>query len=138
MLIDVQQNGDMVVTETQTYVFTGPHDTERFRRIPLEKVDGITSVRVSQDGRDLPSDTDVDDGQLWIRWSHLPLNPPEKATFVLEYRVLGGLHLDEDGDQVYWKALFKERGRSHQQRQRRRSVAGIPGRPGQRLPKLRR
>ena len=109
VLIDVQQNGDMVVTETQTYVFTGPHDTERFRRIPLEKVDGITSVRVSQDGRALPSDTDVDDGQLWIRWSHLPLNPPEKATFVVEYRVLGGLHLDEDGDQVYWKALFKER-----------------------------
>ena len=41
-------------------------------------------------------------------WSHA-LSPPESHTFVLEYLVIGGLHIYDDGDQVYWKALFGER-----------------------------
>ena len=35
--IDVQENGDMLITETQKYVFTGPHTNERYRWIPLNK-----------------------------------------------------------------------------------------------------
>ena len=36
--IDVQENGDMLITETQKYVFTGPHTNERYRYIPLDTV----------------------------------------------------------------------------------------------------
>jgi hypothetical protein len=46
VLIDVQMNGDMLVTETQKYVFTGPHSKERYRYIPLDKVDGIDQIEV--------------------------------------------------------------------------------------------
>lgn len=38
--IDVQENGDMLVTETQKYVFTAPHTNKRYRWIPLDKVGG--------------------------------------------------------------------------------------------------
>ena len=81
-----------------------------------------------------PVNTGIEDGQQWIRWSHERLPSPEDLafrerfcraqvqnpelcierypktfTFVLQYRVRGGLHLDEAGDMVYWKALFKDR-----------------------------
>ncbi len=42
--IDVQENGDMLITETQKYVFTGPHTNKRYRYIPLDRVDRIDSV----------------------------------------------------------------------------------------------
>ena len=44
--IDVQENGDMLITETQKYVFIGPHTNERFRWIPLDRVGRITDVQV--------------------------------------------------------------------------------------------
>ena len=57
--IDVQENGDMLVWETQTYVFTAPHTGGRYRYLPLEKVDSIEGISVSQDGRLLESQTEV-------------------------------------------------------------------------------
>lgn len=98
----------MLITETQKYVFTGPYTNERFRLIPLDKVEGIEDVQVLEDGRSLSPTTGVQDNQLWIRWSH-ELNPPESYTFVLKYRVLGGLQLHDSGDQLFWKALVKDR-----------------------------
>jgi hypothetical protein len=106
--INVQENGDMLVIETQKYVFTAPHTNERYRWLPLDKVDGIDRVEVYKEGRTLSVTTGAKGNQLWINWRH-PLSPPESQTFVLKYRVMGGLHLHDDGDQVYWKALFKDR-----------------------------
>jgi len=45
--IDVQDNGDMLVTEAQKYVFNKEHSNQRYRYIPLDKVDKITDVSVS-------------------------------------------------------------------------------------------
>ncbi len=106
--IDVQENGDMLVTETQKYVFTAAHTNERYRWISLEKVDHIDNVQVFEEEEELSAATGVKDKQFWIKWSH-SLNPPESHTFVLKYRVAGGLHIDNSGDQVFWKALFKDR-----------------------------
>ncbi len=108
VVIDVQENGDMLVMETQKYVFTAPHTNERYRWIPLDKIDTIDSVEVSEDGEILSATTGIKNNQLWIKWSH-PLNPPEKHTFVLKYRVIGALRIHDEGDQVYWKAIFKDR-----------------------------
>ena len=110
VFIDVQPNGDMIVSETHTYAFTAPHNNRRYRYIPLDRVDLIDDISVSMDGRILRSSTGIKDGNLWISWEHRPLDPPETLTFVLRYRVQGGLHVDVDGrDLVYWKALFKDR-----------------------------
>ena len=106
--IDVQENGNMLVRETQKYVFTASHTNERYRCIPLDKVDAIDSVNVSEEGMLLSASTEIKDNLLWIEWHH-SLHPPESHTFVLHYRVVGGLHIHDDGDQVYWKAIFSDR-----------------------------
>ena len=61
--IDVQENGDMLITETQKYVFTGPYTNERFRWIPLDKADSIEDVQVLEDERSLSPTTGVQDNQ---------------------------------------------------------------------------
>ncbi len=108
VVIGVQENGDMLVTETQTYAFTAPHTDRRYRYIPLDQADSIDDVSVSLDGRSLPVETGVENGQQWIRWSH-PLNAPETLTFVLQYRVRGGLRVSDSAAEVHWKALFRDR-----------------------------
>jgi hypothetical protein len=107
--IAVQPNGDMLVTETQKYNFTGDYNHLRSRYIPLDKVDRITEVSVSENGQLLPSRTSTSTGnhQLLISWEH-QLQPPESHTFVLKYRVVGGLSVNHNYAQVYWKAIFSD------------------------------
>ncbi len=106
--IVLQENGDMMVSERHTYVFTAPHTNQRHRYIPLDRVDGIDQVAVYQDDVALEFETGVEDGQRWILWSH-DLNPPETHTFVIRYRVRGGLQQEGDTGAIYWKALFADR-----------------------------
>ncbi|MBD2453132.1 DUF2207 domain-containing protein [Nostoc sp. FACHB-87] len=106
--IAVQPNGDMLVTETQKYNFTGEYNHLRSRYIPLDKVDRITEVSVSENGQVLPSTTSTVNNQFWIRWEH-QLQPPESPTFVLKYRVIGGLRVNHNYAQVDWEAIFSDR-----------------------------
>ena len=53
--INIQKNGDMVITENQKYVFTKPGRSERYRYIPLDKVDGITDISVFEDNKKIAS-----------------------------------------------------------------------------------
>ena len=111
--IAVQNNGDMLVTETQKYTFTSNHTNQRYRYIPLDKVKEITDVSVSENNKIILSDRGTKNNQLWITWKHL-LKPPESHTFVIKYRVVGGLQESGDNLQVYWKAIFPERNSSIQ------------------------
>lgn len=106
--IAVQNNGDMLVSETQKYTFTSNHTNQRYRYIPLDKVKQITDVSVSENNQIISSDTGIKNNQLWISWQH-PLNPPESHIFVIKYRVVGGLQESGDNLQVYWKAIFPQR-----------------------------
>jgi hypothetical protein len=106
--IDVQENGNMLVRETQKYVFTAPHSSQRYRWIPLDKADRIDQVEVFEEGKKLAAATGIKNNRLWIKWRH-SLHPPESHTFVIKYRVKGGLHVNDDKDMVYWKAIFKKR-----------------------------
>ncbi|MBD2489371.1 DUF2207 domain-containing protein [Aulosira sp. FACHB-615] len=114
--IAVQPNGDMLVTETQKYNFTGEYNHLRSRYIPLDKVDRITEVSVSENGQVLPSTTSTVNNQFWIRWEH-QLQPPESSTFVLKYRVIGGLRVNHNYAQVDWEAIFSDRKAPIQQAQ---------------------
>jgi uncharacterized membrane protein len=106
--IDVQNNGDMLVNETQKYVFKSDYSNQRYRYIPLDKVDEIKDVTVQENNQIIPSETGIKNNQFWISWQH-QLKPPETHTFVLKYRVVGGLHIDNENTQVYWKAIFADR-----------------------------
>ena len=117
VLIDVQQNGELLVQETHAYAFRGQVSPKSSRSIDMEKVDQIDQVSVSMDGRELPVETERDDSRFVIRWSHRPINPPENLTFVLRYRVRGAIEMDQGSDlefgmdTITWEALFGNRGR---------------------------
>jgi hypothetical protein len=104
VIIDVQTNGDMLVTETEKYVFTADYTYERYRYIPLDKVDEIKDVTVTENNQIIPSSTGTENNQLWIRWQH-ELKPPDSHTSVIKYRVVGGLQQDGENTLVYWKAI---------------------------------
>ncbi|RWX44037.1 putative membrane protein (DUF2207), partial [Candidatus Electrothrix marina] len=106
--IDVQWNGNMLVTETQKYVFTSAYTNERYRYIPLDRVDSIDNVEVFEGKKELSASTNTKNGQLWIKWRHT-LNPPESHTFTIKYRVKGSLRIRAVEDLVDWRAIFKNR-----------------------------
>jgi hypothetical protein len=106
--IDMQDNGDMLVTETQDYVFTAEYSNQRYRYIPLHGLGGIADVSVQENAQSLPIQAGVENKQVWIRWQH-SLNAPEEHVFVLKYRVIGGLKLLGENARVYWKAIFPDR-----------------------------
>ncbi|ESA35860.1 zinc ribbon nin one binding type [Leptolyngbya sp. Heron Island J] len=101
-------NGDLLVTETQTYVFTDSHSNERYRYIPLEGIDNIADVTVYENNEPLAIETGNRNNNYWIRWQH-PLNIPATHTFVIKYRVVGGVQVKGNRSQLYWNALFPER-----------------------------
>lgn len=106
--INLQSNGDMVITETQTYTFTADHTNQRYRYIPLDDIDWITDVAVSEGEEQLPVQTGIQDNQYWIRWRHA-LDAPESHTFKIQYRVVGGVQTRGANHQIYWRAIFPER-----------------------------
>ncbi|MBE9066534.1 DUF2207 domain-containing protein, partial [Leptolyngbya cf. ectocarpi LEGE 11479] len=106
--ITLETNGDFWVSETQKYVFTADHTNERYRYIPLDGIDTITDVTVSENNEPLPVETGTRNNNYWMRWQH-PLNAPDTHTFVLKYRVVGGIQTKGNRSQLYWNALFPER-----------------------------
>lgn len=106
--IALESDGDMVVTETQKYIFTDAHTNQRYRYIPLRGIDRITDVAVYEADSPLPIQTGIENHQYWIRWQH-PLNAPESHTFKVQYRVIGAVQEQGVTSQIYWRALFPER-----------------------------
>lgn len=106
--IDVQTNGDMLITENQKYVFTKPGKNQRYRYIPLDKIEGISDVSVFEEDKKIAFDTGIENNNFWIRWQH-EINPPEEHFFTLKYRVIGGLYSKGEKYGVYWKAIFAKR-----------------------------
>ncbi len=106
--INLQSNGDMVITETQKYTFTANHTNQRYRYIPLDDIDQITDVAVYEGEEQLSTETGTQDDQYWIRWRH-NLEAPESHTFKVQYRVVGGVQTRGANHQIYWRALFPER-----------------------------
>ena len=104
----LEANGDLWVTETQTYIFTNNYSNERYRYIPLEGIGGITDVAVYENSEPLAVETGIRNNNYWIRWQH-PLTPPEAHTFLIRYRVAGNIQVQGDRSQLYWNALFPER-----------------------------
>jgi len=120
--IDIQTSGEFTVTEDQTVLFGSNSARHGFRSIPLDRVDQIVDVSVSEpdrpyqvvgqaaDGEEPPYSYQLQrkDGELLIDWWFPPTrNAPR--TFLLRYRVIGGLRYYEGGDQLYWKAVYADR-----------------------------
>jgi hypothetical protein len=110
--INIQENGDLLIKETQQYVFNEPYSAQHYRQIPLNGLGSIADIRVTEDGKPLNINTYIENNRQWITWTKA-VNPPDRDTFVLSsfvlsYRVIGGLTIHEDGDQLHWNAIFKD------------------------------
>lgn len=114
--LDVQQNSDMLVEEVQQIVFTGGTFRFGFAAIPLDRVEQLTDIQVSEvingsERQYTPNSsqpygftTANREGNLEITW-YFPPTSNTGHTFILRYRVVGGLRFYEGGDQVWWKAI---------------------------------
>ncbi len=114
--ITVQQNSDMLVEEIQQIAFTSGTFRFGFRAIPLDRVERIADVQVSEivAGVERPYRpgssaeygfvTDTNQGELEVEW-FFPPTSDSTHTYIVRYRVIGGLRFYEGGDQVYWKAI---------------------------------
>ncbi len=104
--IDLQENGDMLVSETQKYVFTGSYSNERHRWLPLGRLSSIEDVEVFEGDKKLFISWGIENNQVWIHWQH-QLTPPESHTFVIKYRVKGGLQVKDGWGFIYlWLSIF--------------------------------
>jgi Predicted membrane protein (DUF2207) len=106
--MDVQKNGDILVTETQKYIFDRQHTNRRYRYILLDKVTEIKDISVTENKQLIPSTHKIADNKLSIEWQH-KLKAPSAHTFVLKYRIIGGLQVEGESTLVYWKAIFADR-----------------------------
>lgn len=131
--IDILNNSDMEITETHKYSFITGTFHYGYRWIPLDAVESIDSVEVGEDGQLYTQDpavqrwikdyqtmdesppenyyaycTWIEGDKLWIGWWY-PETTGGSRVFELRYTVRGGLQFHEDGDQLYWVAIFSDR-----------------------------
>ncbi len=120
--IAVNPDGTFRVTETQTIVFVNGSFHVGFATIPLDRVESIYDVQVSEDGRPYQRvlgeseggfQTWQEDGKLNVEW-YFPYTSNARRTFALAYTVAGGLRYYPDAvppnDILQWFAISPERG----------------------------
>jgi hypothetical protein len=131
--IDVQSDASMAITEAQTLKYTDGTYHYAYRWIPLDRVDSIAGVTVSEAGQPYTSNpavrdwiadrqkngsakggdtyaftTWVEDNQFWIGW-WFPATSGMSRTFIVKYTAKGAIRISQSGDEIYWKAIFAGR-----------------------------
>jgi hypothetical protein len=115
----VQPNGDIQVTEHHVIRFTSGSFTFGYRDIPQKNFNSIDNWSLSDSegnqyqqvpGGDTPFTFSVadSDGSYIVNW-YFPSNN-SRGDYTLRYTVRGGLRYYDDGDQLFWNAIFPDRG----------------------------
>ena len=127
--LQVREDGSVHVTETQVIEFGGRTFSSGFAVIPMERIDAIENVELSEirDGRAIPYDfvpwsrysddeetfSYLDSGdEFEIAWG-FPLSIFESRTFVIEYDAIGAIRVygDDQGqrwEQLWWTAISED------------------------------
>lgn len=114
--IDVQPDGSLLVAETYQLRFQGEFHTG-FAEIPLDYVTDVVDVhvregdRVYTEGGFGPGTFTLDRewDTLYVEWEYEPTSGTEVRIFTVAYRVLGGLWVYPDGDELRWTAVPADR-----------------------------
>lgn len=119
--IEVQENGDFLVRETQQVRYRGEF-SQGYAEVPLAYVTDISGVAVyggadparlmayEPQGSGPNSYTWEQNGDsLFIDWTYEPTVPGDELTFVVQYRVEGGLWIYPAGDSLEWRAVPADR-----------------------------
>lgn len=108
--IEVQPNGDLRITETNVIDFTRGTFYWGFRDIELSRLTDVRDIAVTENGQLLETEiVTTDDNKLRIKYYFLTPARGEQRTFVLNYTVAGAIRYYDEGDQVYWAAVYPER-----------------------------
>lgn len=116
VVIDVQRDGSLLVTETYELRFEGEFRTG-FAEIPLDNVTDIVDVTVREGERPYvqggyaTGTFTLERGYDAIRvnWEYEATSGTEVRTFTVAYRVLGGLWVYPDFDWLMWQAVPADR-----------------------------
>ena len=122
--LSVQDGGDVAVRETLQMSFQGGPFTKGERRIPLDRLVGVSGVRVEQtapqavayqSGQGQANTYSVrqvaeggDRGSVLIEW-WFPSTTNQSRTFVISYLAQGAVRYYDGGDQLYWDVTGDER-----------------------------
>jgi len=112
--ITVQQNGDLLVEEQQTIVFTSGSFHYGYRTIPMDKTDGIVNVEVWEQSQQYTQSSSQDEytfsvkeegNELVVHW-YFPYTSNSRHTFIFRYTVQSGIKMNsKEGDSIFWKAI---------------------------------
>jgi uncharacterized protein (TIGR04222 family) len=109
VLIEIQDNGSAIITETVEFRFEGEPFTFAFREISAMETDGITFMDASMDGLPMPQGAGVDHVEvetgdpLKVTW-HFDPTVDESHVFVLRY-LANGIIRSGDEDTLIWRAV---------------------------------
>lgn len=107
--ITVLDNGDLRIVETNVIRFNGGPFSSGFREIEMNTLDSVSDVRVTEAGRPLQSSGFKNkSGYFQINYSFSPATNQERA-FVLSYLVKGATRYYNEGDEVFWSAVYADR-----------------------------
>ncbi|MEW6180480.1 MAG: CPBP family glutamic-type intramembrane protease [Chloroflexota bacterium] len=112
--IQVQPNGDLLVTETVVFHFEGGPFTFAFREVSKNELDRLEFISAGMDGIALPpgnqpGQVEVKEGgdAMEVVWHFEPTSDAQR-TFELTYRVIGAVRQTELGDGLMWVAIPPE------------------------------
>lgn len=106
--LDLQSNGDLLVTEQQKYIFNGEHDPVHHRFIKLNYRKKIKDVEVLENQQSLPIDTWIEDDRYYIEWQE-PNPVLNSHEVTLKYRAKGALSHPQNQDKIEWQGVFPYR-----------------------------
>lgn len=110
VVLDLQPDGAVVVTETVRFRFEGGPFTYAFRDLAYTEIDEIDRLQASMDGAVLPQGTgpgqvEVVAGRpLKVTWHFAPTSDSVHE-FVLAYRVQGAIRQETGADALIWRAI---------------------------------
>ncbi len=102
--ITINEDTTFNVEEMQTFSFKGNY-RNAFRAIPLDKVDAITDIEVIDGltGEPVEFEAFRKNGEQRIEW-HFDITDADYS-WILKYKVHGGLSFYKDHDELYWNLL---------------------------------
>ena len=109
VLIDIQENGSAIITETVEFRFEGDPFTFAFREISAAETDGVTFLDASMHGVSMSQGTQAGQVEvdardpLKVTWHFSPTSDAAHV-FVVRYRA-DGIIRKGDGDTLIWRAV---------------------------------
>jgi len=110
VLVDIQPDGSLLVTETVTFRFDGGPFTYVFREIPRVELDDLHVLETAMDGVVLPAGDEAGQAEIAegnpvrVTW-HFEPTRDSTHVFVLSYRVEGAIHHGANADSLLWRAI---------------------------------